>query len=144
MPSEVQNGTAVIHGIKNDGSSITITGYASFLLESGKAQHKFKLDNVEDEVGFDASLIATNGFVELDIMWTPSGASKAAALATAVFLEPLAMVTLDNFAVTTFNGDYVYIGDGSIDLSHKVAKLGLKLRKYDDEDQNASLTTEAT
>src|SRR5262245_33952151 len=141
MASEIQRGTAVVHGIKNDGTAISIEGYATFLLESGKAQHKFKQDNVEDEVGFDASLIATNGMVELDIQWTPSGATKAAALATAVFLEPLAKVELANFAVEVLNGDWLYIGDGSIDLSHKTAKLGLKLRKYDDADQNALLTS---
>ena len=141
MATEVQNGTGIVHGIRNDGSAITMTGYATFILETAKGQHKFKLDNVEDELGFDAALIATNGHVETDITWTPSGATRAAAEATAVFLTPLAKVTLDNFKITAFNGDWIYIGDQSIDLSHKMGKITLKVRKYDDATQNTSLTT---
>ena len=118
-----------------------MTGYATFILETSKAQHKFKLEAIEDELGFDRSLIATNANVEVDITWTPSGASRAAAAATAAFLTPLSLVTLANFSAATFNGDWVYIGDSSIDLSHKQAKMQLKLRKYDDTDQNSSLTT---
>ncbi len=141
MPAEVQTGTAVLHGITNDGSAITIDGYATFILDSAKGGHKFKLDAVEDETGFDKALVATNAFVEMDITWMPSGATRAAAAATAAFLTPLASVTMDNFKVTAFNGDWIYVGDQSIDLSHGVAKMSLKLRKYDDTDQNTSLTT---
>lgn len=140
MASEVQTGKGTLFGITS-GTAITMTGYASFILDTAKAGHKFKLDAVEDEGGFDASLIATNAHVELDINWTPSGASKAAAAATAVFLTPLSKVTLANFTATAFNGDYVYVGDQSIDLSHGPAKMSLKIRKYDDATQNASLTT---
>lgn len=118
-----------------------MTGYATFILETAKGNHKFDLEAIKDENNFDKSLIATNAHVEIDITWTPSGATRAAAAATAVFLEPLAKVTLANFAVTAFNADWVYIGDQSIDLSHKQAKMSLKIRKYEDEDQNASLTT---
>jgi|SRR3990167_738959 len=141
MANEVQNGTAVLHGITDDGSPISMEGYATFILESAKGGHKFKLDSVEDEVGFDKALIATNAHVELDITWMPSGATRAAAAATAVFLTPLAQVTLDNFKVAAFNGDWIYVGDQSIDLSHGVAKMSLKVRKYDDATQNSSLST---
>jgi len=141
MPNEVQTGTGILHGVANNGSAITMTGYATFILETSKAQHKFKIEAIEDELGFDRSLIATNANVEVDITWTPSGASRAAAAATAAFLTPLSLVTLANFSAATFNGDWVYIGDSSIDLSHKQAKMQLKLRKYDDTDQNSSLTT---
>ncbi len=141
MPAEVQTGTAVLHGITNDGSAITIEGYATFILDSAKGGHKFKLDAVEDETGFDKCLVATNALVEMDITWMPSGATRAAAAATAAFLTPLAGVTMDNFKVTAFNGDWIYVGDQSIDLSHGVAKMSLKLRKYDDSEQNTSLST---
>jgi len=138
---QIQTGSAVVYGLANDGSAISIEGYATFILETAKASHKFELDTVKDENNFDASLIATNGHRELDITWTPSGASKSAANATAVFLNPLDKVTLGNFAVESFNGDYIYIGDGMVELSHKQGKMSMKLRKYDDETQNASLTT---
>lgn len=141
MPTEVQNGTAVLYGITNDGTPISIEGYATFIIETTKGSHKFDLEAVKDENGFDKSLIATNGHVEIDITWTPSGATRAAAAATAIFLEPLAKVALDNFKLTQFNDDWVYVGDMSIDLSHKQAKMALKIRKYDDADQNSSLTT---
>ena len=141
MASEVQNGLAYIHGIKNDGNAITIEGYATFTLDSAKAGHKFKLESVEDENGFDAALVATNAHYEMDIQWMPSGASKSAALATAVFLAPLAKVTLAHFGVSSFNGDWIYVGDMSIDLSHKQAKMSIKLRRYADASQNTSLTT---
>lgn len=141
MPGETQNGTAIVFGITNSGTPITIEGYATFILETGKAQHKFKVDYIEDENGFDTAAVATNAFTEVDLTWTPSGASKAAAAATAVFLEPLSKVTLANFTVTEFNGDWLYIGDASIDLSHKQAKMMIKVRKYADSDQNSSMTT---
>jgi hypothetical protein len=141
MSQEVQNGLALLHGIRNDGTPITIEGYASFIVDSMKGQHKFKLDAIEDEIGFDRSLIATNPYTELDIAWTPAGATRAAAEATVAFLEPLAKVTIAHCAVDTFNGDYVYVGDQSIDLSHKQGKMSFKIRQYADEDQNASLTT---
>jgi len=144
MPEEVQNGLAALSGIRNDGSPVTIEGYASFILDSAKLAHKFKLDSIEDELGFDTNLMACNGHVELDIQWTPAGATRAAAEDTAAFLPPLSKVTLTHFAVDAVNGDWIYIGDGSIDLSKKAGKMSLKLRKYDDEDQNDSLTTTVT
>lgn len=144
MPTEVQNGTAVLFGIRNNGSAITIEGYATTIIDSAKLGHKFKLDEVEDELGAHTSLIATNPFYELDITFVPSGATRAAAQAVAAFIEPLAKCTLANFAVTALNGDYVYVGDGSIDLSHGTGKQSLKLRRYADEDQNSSLTTTAS
>jgi hypothetical protein len=141
MADEIQTGTAVLFGIANDGSAITMEGYATFILETTKANHKFKIDNVEDENGFDKALVATNPHREIDITWTPSGATRADAAATAVFLEPLDKVTLDNFKATVFNGDYIYIGDAGLELNHKQGKMSMKLRKYDDDAQNASLTT---
>lgn len=141
MPAEVQTGKGILYGITNSGSAITMTGFATFILDSAKGQHKFDIDDIKDESNFDVASIATNGHIEIDIQWTPSGATRAAAAATAAFLTPLSKVTLANFKVSDFNGDYQYRGDESIDLSHKEAKISLKLRKYDDNDQNTSLTT---
>jgi|SRR5580765_2886755 len=144
MASEVQNGKGTLFGITNSGSPISMTGYATFILDTAKGAHKFKLTAIEDENEFDTTLIATNSHIELDITWTPSGATRAAAAATAAFLLPLAKVTLANFKVSAFNGDYVYVGDESIDLSHGAGKMSLKVRKYDDSTQNTSLTTTVT
>lgn len=144
MPSEIQTGLATVFGITNDGNAITVEGYASFILDSAKSSHKFDLDAVKDENNFDRALIATNEHQELTITWTPAGLTKSDAADTAVYLQPLAKVELAHFRVDTLNGDWVYIGDGSIDLTHKDAKMSLKIRKYADATQNASLTTTAS
>jgi hypothetical protein len=142
MAAEIQKGKAVIWGIANDGTVISMTGYATFTLESAKGSHKFKMDEVKDEAGFDKALIATNGHVELDIIFCPTADTKTLVKDLAVFLAPLAKVTLAHFKIATYNGDWVYVGDESIDLSAgKEAKMSLKIRKYDDTAQNDSLTT---
>ena len=141
MAAEIQKGTAVVHGMTNSGSAITIAGFATFLLEGAKLAHKFRLKEVTDENDYDATLIATNANIEADIIFTPSGASKSAAQAICAFIAPLANVTIANFSVSVCNGTWNYIGDESVDLSTGVAKIGLKLRKYTDGTQNTSLTT---
>ncbi|SRR6266576_2537684 len=141
MANEVQTGLANLFGITNSGSAITMSGYATFILDSVKSGHKFEMDAVKDEINFDRALIATNAHQEITITWTPAGATRTAAAATAAFLLPLAKVTMANCSVSMINGDWVYVGDGSLDLSHKEAKMSLKIRKYDDATQNTSLTT---
>lgn len=142
MPAEIQNGTAIVFGITNDGTPISMLGYASFILESGRLGHKFKLDETPDETGFDTSLVATNEKMEVEITWTPSGATRAAAAATAILLTPLSKVTLAHFKVAAFNGDWIYIGDESLDLTRGAnGKMSLKIRQYADAGQNTSLST---
>lgn len=139
MAAEIQTGTGILFGITNDGTAISMSGFATFILDTVKGPHKFDLDAVKSETKYDAALIATNGHIELDITFTPSGATRAAAAAIAVYLAPLAKVTLNHFKVTAFNADWVYVGDASIDLSQGPAKMSLKIRKYDDATQNAAL-----
>jgi len=146
MPNEIQTGRAVLYGIQSsNGLGISgtteATGYASFIWDSAKAQHKFKIHDVQDENEFDAAAIAVNAHKELDIKFTPAGATRAELQGKVVFLEPLSKVTLSGFKIDAFNGDYQYRGDQSIDLSKAVGSMMLKIRKYDDDDQNASLTT---
>lgn len=141
MALETQNGRAVVHGIRNNGDPITLSGFVSFTLESMRASHKFTLDEIEDELGFHKALIATNGYMEKDVTFFPDGTTRTQAEQAVVLLTPLAKVTVANMAVDLLNGDWVYVGDESIELSHKQGKMSIKLRKYDDEDQNASLTT---
>ena len=143
MPQEVINGSAILHGIRNDGTAIDID-YTAFI-DTAKLQHKFKTDAVEDEQGFDAALIATNEHYEVDITLTPKGASRAAVEAATVILDPLSSVTFAHFAVAIYNGAWIYIGDQSIELSKgKEGKVTLKFRKYADSTQNTSLNTTAS
>jgi hypothetical protein len=141
MALEIQNGKATLFGIKNDGSPISISGYASFILQDGKLDHKFKLTAVEDENEADASLISTNEHMEATITWTPAGATRAAAVDTVVLPTPLQKITMSHFAVDLLNGDWIYVGDASVNLSHSTGKMSLKVRKYVDDAQNASLST---
>jgi hypothetical protein len=141
MPAEVQTGTAVLYGITNDGTQIAMPGYATFILDGVNGAHNFELDAIKDENKADKALVATNENIELEITWTPSGTTRAAAAATVVFLTPLASVIMNHFKVAAFNTTFIYIGSGKINLSQGPAKLGIKLRKYADATQNASLAT---
>ena len=143
MPQEVINGSAILHGIRNDGTAIDIE-YLAFI-DTAKLQHKFKIDDIEDEQGFDASTVATNEHYEVDITLTPKGATRSAVEAATVVLDPLQSVTFAHFAVDIYNGDWIYRGDQSIELSKgKEGKVTLKFRKYADATQNTSLATTVT
>jgi len=142
MAQEYQNGKCVLYGISNSGTPITIEGYASFILESAKVGRKWDMEAIKDETNHDAALIWTNGHDEVDVPFQVSGATRDAAAATAVFLSPGAKVTMAGFKAAVCNGDWINLGDQSLDLTQKgPAKMTLKLRRYVDSDQNASLTT---
>lgn len=139
---EVQTGQATTYGITNDGTAITISGYVSFIFDSAKLAHMFDIDDIKNEIKFDAAAIAANEHFDLDIAFTPTGASRTAAAQQCVFPSPLAKVTFSHFKVGFFNGDYQYRGGTAIDLSGgQPAKIaGMKCRRYADAGQNTSLT----
>lgn len=145
MPGELQKGKAVLFGIQSSGNGLSIAGstaavgYASFIWDTAKLQHKFKIHDIEDESEFDTSAVATNEHFELDVKWTPAGTTRADLAGKTVFLEPLSKVTLSGFKIDAFNGDYQYRGDQAIDLAKAVGNMMLKLRRYADAEQNASL-----
>jgi len=143
MATEVIAGTAVVHGITNSGSAITMTGYATFLYDSLNAAHNFDIYDVKDGNGYDAASVATNQHLELTINFTPSGATRAASAAVFAFPAALSKVTLANFKISALNGDWQYRGGTSIDLTPTgPAKISsMTIRKYDDATQNSSLTT---
>lgn len=140
MAAEIQNGTATVFGITNDGTAISIAGYATFLLQGASPTHKFDIKAIKDADNYDANLIASNGMVEMDIDFYPSGSTRAAAAAVAVFLSPLSSVATAHFKIAALNGTWIYIGNEKLDLSNSdSAKITLPLRKYDDSTQNTSL-----
>lgn len=119
----IQKGLAVIYGI---GDSATVNAAAG-ILESGKGTHKFKIDSIEDENGSDAALVATNEYVEADFTLVLS--------ADVDFdLVPLATVATSGFKAAGLNGSWIYVGDSSIDLSHKAGKFTIKCRRYINND----------
>jgi len=141
MPQELQRGSAVLHGIRNDGTAINV-GYTAFI-DSAKVQHDWKLDEVPDETGFTANLTATDAKKEADITLVPKGSSRAASEAATVFLEPLQVIEFQHFKVSIFNGNWIYMG-GSIELSTKTGKVSLKFRRYDDDSQMAALSSDVS
>jgi hypothetical protein len=138
MSLEIQTGKAILWGING---SPTVEGYAGVLLQDGKLEHKFKMTPIEDEREFDVSLIATNEHFETTLTWTPASTSRAGAAATVSTPEPFKKITLSGFEVEDMNGDWIYVGDASVNLSHTAGKMSLKVRKYVDALQNASLAS---
>jgi hypothetical protein len=155
MASELLQGQAVLHGIQNNGAPITVTGYATFILNKIGGKHNFNLKLLQDELDFDTAAVATNENIEVTLDFTISGGpggNRVSAAATAQFPAPLAVITLSNIKIQTqfgtsatkiFDGNYSYRGDATIDLmNNDFTKLtGLKLVKYADPTQAALMTT---
>lgn len=158
MPTEILTGQAVLHGIQNDGTAISIDGYATFILNKLSNKHEFELKKVQDATGFTCAAVAIDESVVVTCDITLSGATKTAAAATGVYPAPLAAITLShvklqgtfgstgNTSVKIFDGEYCYEGGATIDLNNTdFAKLtGLTLRKYANDTQNTSMTTAVT
>lgn len=152
MAAEIITGLATLNGIQNNGSAITMTGYATFIMDRLSGRHNFDIRDTKSEIGFDASSTATNENFEITVDITIAGATRAAAAALAKVPSPLSKITLANCKVQTtfgssavklFDGDYQYRGGASIDMSKdsEVKLTGLMLRKYADSTQNTSMTT---
>ena len=114
----IQTGRVVIYGL---GDDVLVSGIAG-IVESGKADHKGKLDSVEDENGSDAALIFTNEHIEATFVIVPTEDAN--------FVPPLSTVVTSGFKMQVLNGSWFYIGDGSADCSHKAAKTSVKCRRY--------------
>ena len=138
MGLEIQNGKAVVWGI---GGTIAITGIATFILQDGKLDHKFKETRLEDEQEQDVSWIATNEHFETTITWTPAGATRAGALATITIPEPFKKITMCGFDADILNGDWGYVGDATLNLTHTAGKMSMKVRRYLNEQQNTNFVT---
>ena len=84
-------------------------------------------------------------------MFAPAADTISAAYAQAVFLPPNAKVELSGFKINPgpsgspdWNGKWVRVGDQTLTLSHKEAKMDLKIRQYDDPILNDKLCETVT
>src|SRR5438552_8010251 len=118
MSLEIQTGQAVLWGVGTPGST-SVSGYGVILVDTGKANHKFKLSAIQNSNGMDVTLVATNEMIESDIVFVPESAD-------ADFSAPFSAITLSGFKLAVLNGDWLYVGDGSVDLGHKEGKVTLK------------------
>lgn len=133
MPTqETQVGVAKIFAVIT-GTLTTIVGAATLTVENADLEHKFKLDESKGSDGNTETLFSTDEQYEISINFAPTGTSRANAATSAANLipPPLSKVTLSEFAIERLNGDYNYIGGGSIKMvKDKECAMGLKLRAY--------------
>lgn len=141
MAQEIQHGTATLYAIANNGSAITLSGYATIMPQTANATQNFEEKVTKDATGSDANWTSTNEHYVIKIKFVPSGATRAAAGAVAAFVNPLAKVTLANFRVSAFNGDHQNMSGATIDLGNeKNCEMDLTLRRYADSTQNTLAT----
>lgn len=147
--SNTINGKATIFGA--DGP--TLTGYVA-IFEGQKFSQKSTIVETKDETGNDCQLAASNEHMEFDVEFKPSGASIAAAKASAVFVAPLAKVTISGITIGPqtvqggvdrgYNGDWINMAECSLSTKNNDnATMTMRLRKYVNVAQNTSLTTPA-
>jgi hypothetical protein len=140
---EIQTGTAKLMGITNSGTAIAISCFATFVAQAIDLADNTRIKEEQDETDFDVTLIATNQNIEGRLTIEPSGASRSAAAAVAVFLAPLSSVQLSNFKLAALNSNYwIYMGKQRIMLNNKdSAKIELPVRLYANSAQAAALST---
>jgi hypothetical protein len=140
---EIQTGTAKLVGITNDGTQIAISAFATFVAQAIDLADNTRIKEEQDETDFDVTLIASNQNIEGRLTIEPSGATRAAAAAAAVFLTPLAAVQLSHFKLAALNSNYwIYMGKQRIMLNNKdSAKIELPIRLYTNAAQAAALST---
>ena len=143
MNPEIQTGSAKLFGITNNGTPIAISAFATFVAQSIDLADNTRVKEEQDETDFDVTLIATNQNIEGRLTIEPSGATRAAAAAVAVFLTPLTAVTLSNFKLAALNSAYwIYMGKQRIMLNFQdAAKIELPIRLYANATQALALST---
>ena len=152
MAANVIVGDAVIHGIPTNGSALTLTGYASFLMDKAEAEQMFESYFTKDSQGNDAGGTAWNEHADIVVDFIVTGSTRAAAANNVLFPSPFAVMSMANFQVNGifnstgtyfFNATFLYVGGARISLSNVVAgKLtGLKMRTWANSTQNTLMTT---
>lgn len=132
MAQETQVGVAKIFSLSGAAME-TLEGAATITMESADFEHKFKLEESAGQDGDVETLFASNEQFDISINFMPKGATRADAATQADELipAPLSKVTLSDFAISKYNGDYNYIGGATIKLVRdKECVMGMKLRAY--------------
>jgi len=132
--AEIQIGTAVIFGI---GGSITMTGAATFNMETMDLEDTFKKDMLPSQDGAVIStVVASQRIRRGTFKFVPTGATRVAAeaIVTSLFaLGPLAVITIGSATVTIFNDTFNYTGGAKVALTREgwaVCDIGVE--QYED------------
>lgn len=149
---EVITGVAVLNGVKDNGSAITLSYIASFQLERMEGEHQFGGYEIKDALGNTVSIVAFDEMGNITVDLIPSASTRAAAAALPTYPVPLSSITISNCLINTtfassavaiFNGAHVYRGGARIlQQSGQACKLtGVKLANWANSAQNALLNT---
>jgi len=132
---------AYLYGITNDGTAISMTGVASFELDSDDVTLTWTEKENKDTTGNVQNLIQTNFKYERAIKFSPSGATRAAAAAVADAVVTLQNLVVAHYKVATFNGTYRIKPGTKINLKmDDNASIDIQCEKYVNSSQNAALT----
>lgn len=144
-----------------NGQAVVITAsgamnvYASINIQNIKGSHNFATEEIQDFEGFDATWLARNEYIEMDVQVKLTGASKALAAANGAFMVPLSAVAFTNADLNwinatglpngTYTGNWQYRSGGDIDVNNdKPGGMTIKLRKYANAAQNTQATSAAS
>jgi hypothetical protein len=132
---------AYLFGITTNGQPITITGLASFELDSDDLTYTWKEKENMDTTGNAQNITKTNFKYERTIKLNPSGATRAAAAAYAGSVLNCDALAVANYKVPAFNGNW-RIKPG-FKLSLKMddnASIDMPCEMYVNSAQNTALT----
>ena len=134
--------TAYVHGISNDGTPFTLSGYASFVPESDDLTQTWNEKEKMDSTNNVQTIIATNAKYERTLRVSITGATRAAAVAASVFPAVLAKITVAHYAVAAYNGDWRLKPGTKMSLKFDdELTMEFPMEKYVDATQNAALVT---
>lgn len=128
-------GLFVVKGIHGN---VAFTGAVS--IDSTKSKvtgvdlsNDFSLDEFRDGLGNTLTAIAgeSQDSINVDfVIHSASGSTLAQAKANITLPDPLGKVTLASFGNSRFDGDWNYVGGGSISKSESIATLKMTLKRW--------------
>lgn len=140
---ETQNGpVAYIHGIANNGTPFTIDAFPSFIAVSDELTLEWNEKRKMDSAGSTRAIIATDAKIVRNVKLEITGATRAAAVANALFPAVLASVNFANMAVAAENGAWRLLTGTKMALQFDdELSVTLPLEKMLNADQNTALNT---
>ena len=136
---------AYLFGITTNGTPISITGLASFELDSDEITMTWKEKENTDTTGNVQNITQTNFKYERSIKFNPSGATRAAAALIADSqgggVLNLINLVVANYKVQAFNGTWRIKPGTKVNLKmDDNASIDISAEKYISTAQNAALT----